>query len=91
MLAVALDQAERIRQSVAASFAARDLYTEKQVAALVGSLREAEKRIKADLLRYPRCAMGCLGPILKSFVMAKTPFENGRGNSLLKRLYKVLV
>ena len=41
MLAVALDQAERIRQSVASSFAARDLYTEKQVAALVESLRES--------------------------------------------------
>ncbi|MBZ0270755.1 phage head morphogenesis protein, partial [bacterium] len=60
MLAVALDQAERIRQSVAASFAARDLYTEKQVAALVGSLREAEKRVKADLLRY--ADLGALTP-----------------------------
>ena len=45
MLAVALDQAERIKQAVASSFAARDLYTEKQVAALVGLLRgEAERR-----------------------------------------------
>jgi len=60
MPAVALDQAERIRQSVAASFAARDLYTEKQVAALVGSLKEAEKRIKADLLRY--ADLGTLTP-----------------------------
>jgi len=60
MLAVALDQAERIRQSVASSFAARDLYTEKQVAALVESLREAEKRIKADLLRY--ADLGSLTP-----------------------------
>ena len=60
MLAVALDQAERISQSVAASFAARDLYTEKQVAAMVESLREAEKRIKADLLRY--ADLGALTP-----------------------------
>ncbi len=60
MLAVALDQAERIKQAVASSFAARDLYTEKQVAALVGSLREAEKRIKADLLRY--ADLGALTP-----------------------------
>jgi len=60
MLAVALDQAERIKQAVASSFAARDLYTEKQVAALVGSMREAEKRIKADLLRY--ADLGALTP-----------------------------
>jgi len=60
MLAIALDQAERIKQAVASSFAARDLYTEKQVAALVGSLREAEKRIKADLLRY--ADLGALTP-----------------------------
>ncbi|HPQ72170.1 MAG TPA: phage minor head protein [bacterium] len=60
MLAVALDQSERIKQAVASSFAARDLYTEKQVAALVVSLREAEKRIKADLLRY--ADLGSLTP-----------------------------
>jgi len=60
MLAVALDQSERIKQAVVSSFAARDLYTEKQVAALVGSLREAEKRIKADLLRY--ADLGSLTP-----------------------------
>ena len=52
MEALALDQAERIRQAVEKSFSARDLYVEKQAATMVASLREAEKRVKADLLRY---------------------------------------
>ena len=52
MEAIALDQAERIRQAVEKSFSARDLYVEKQAASMVASLREAEKRVKADLFRY---------------------------------------
>jgi len=60
MEALALDQAEKIKQAVEQSFSARDLYVEKQAAAMVASLREAEKRVKADLLRY--ADLGALTP-----------------------------
>ncbi len=52
MEAIALDQAQSIQQAVEKSFSARDLYVEKQTATMVASLREAEKRVKTDLLRY---------------------------------------
>ena len=60
MEALALDQAERIRQAVASSFSARDLYVEKQTAALVNALRDAEKHVKTDLLKY--ADLGSLTP-----------------------------
>jgi len=60
MEALALDQAERIKQAVEKSFSARDLYVEKQAASMVASLREAEKRVKTDLLRY--ADLGSLTP-----------------------------
>ena len=60
MESFALDQAQRIKQAVEKSFSARDLYVEKQAAAMVASLREAEKRVKTDLLRY--ADLGALTP-----------------------------
>jgi len=44
-------QAERIQQSVLRSIHSRDLYTEQQVNAMLKVLREADQRVKAELVR----------------------------------------
>jgi len=44
-------QAERIQQAVLRSIHSRDLYTEQKVNAMLKALREADRRVKAELVR----------------------------------------
>ena len=46
-----MTQAERIQQAVLRSIHSRDLYTEQQVNVLLKVLREADQRVKAELVR----------------------------------------
>lgn len=46
-----MNQAERIQRAVLRSIRSRDLYTERQVNAMLKALREADRRVKAELVR----------------------------------------
>ncbi len=46
-----MNQAERIQQAVLRSIRSRDLYTEQQVNTMLKVLREADRRVKAELVR----------------------------------------
>ncbi len=46
-----MNQVERIQLAVLRSIRSRDLYTERQVNAMLKALREADRRVKAELVR----------------------------------------